>query len=93
MNIINSIVKLKNRIIYNKFSKFAHPQKFKWQWDEKLFNRIALINFLVSKTGGWECAYLEIGCNKDTLFNFVAVQDAFLELLNRRGLNLTFGVR
>jgi hypothetical protein len=74
MNIINSIVKLKNRIIYNKFSKFAHPQKFKWQWDEKLFNRIALINFLVSKTGGWECAYLEIGCNKDTLFNSVAVQ-------------------
>jgi len=74
MNITNSIVKLKNRIIYNKFSRYAHPEKFKWHWNKKLFNRIALINFLISKNGGWECAYLEIGCNKDTLFNSVAAK-------------------
>ena len=74
MNISNSLMKLKNRIIFNNFGKFAHPKKFEWHWDEKSFNRIALINYLISKTGGWESNYLEIGCNKNTLFNSIAVE-------------------
>lgn len=74
MNISNSLMKLKNRIIFNKFSKFANPKKYEWHWDKKSFNRIALINYLISKTGGWESDYLEIGCNKNVLFNSIAVE-------------------
>ena len=55
-----------------KFSSHAHPKKFDWKWREKGFNRIALVNYLVSKTGGLKSNYLEIGCDSNVLFDAVA---------------------
>jgi hypothetical protein len=55
-----------------KFSSHAHPKKFDWKWREKGFNRIALVNYIVSKTGGLKSNYLEIGCDSNVLFDAVA---------------------
>ena len=55
-----------------KYRKNAHPKIFEWNWDKKNFNRIAVVNFLIAKTGGLTSKYLEIGCQSNTLFNSVA---------------------
>src|SRR6056300_2027130 len=45
--------------------------KINWDWGNKGFNRIALVNFLISKTGGTSSKYLEIGCDQNNLFDAV----------------------
>lgn len=49
----------------------ANPKRFDWDWDKRGFNRISLVNFLVSQKGGSDCRYLEIGCQINNLFNSV----------------------
>jgi hypothetical protein len=49
-----------------------HSKKFDWCWNEKGFNRIALVNMLVGKTKGVNTSYLEIGCARNALFDSVA---------------------
>ncbi|MEK9653119.1 MAG: class I SAM-dependent methyltransferase [Betaproteobacteria bacterium] len=54
-----------------KYREFAHPTKFDWRWGKKPFNRIAVVNRLIIEAGGWNTKYLEIGCNKNSLFHSV----------------------
>ena len=50
----------------------ASDKSFDWQWSEKGFNRIALVNRLVAQKGGLNANYLEIGCASNSLFDSVA---------------------
>lgn len=49
-----------------------HPKQYKWEWDKKGYNRISLVNHLISLSGGISSKYLEIGCYNNTLFDSVA---------------------
>jgi len=60
-----------------KYRSNAHPKTFGWDWKQTNFNRLALVNYLVSKTNGWESHYLEIGCDGNSLFDSVAVKNKF----------------
>ena len=84
MSIISQIVKTPTNIIrekvvhklnLHKYRDCAHEHRFKWNWKGKRFNRIALVNHLVAKTGGWDCHYLEIGCASNALFDSVAAKN------------------
>ena len=59
------------KILEIKFKKNSHPKTFNWHWKSKGYNRIALVNYLVAKCGGYECKYLEIGCESNDLFDSV----------------------
>ena len=48
-----------------KYQKRAFTQSFDWGWGKTNYNRIALVNLLVSKKQN--PAYLEIGCQSNTL--------------------------
>ena len=50
----------------------SHPKTFDWDWSRKSFNGVAVINYLVGKTGGLSSRYLEIGCASNDLFHSVA---------------------
>jgi hypothetical protein len=67
---------LKNKVVRKfrklQFKSHAHPKTFDWSWKEKGFNRIAVVNFLISKAGGLSSQYLEIGCDSNSLFDSVA---------------------
>ncbi len=63
--------KIKSKIDDYKYRDKAHQTTFDWRWKEKGHNRIALVNFLVSMTGGINCNYLEIGCQSNDLFDSV----------------------
>jgi len=67
--------RLNKNIVEFKYRHHAHEKRFKWNWREKQFNRIALVSYLINKCGGWNCSYLEIGCASNELFNSVAVQN------------------
>jgi SAM-dependent methyltransferase len=67
--------RLKDFWVNFRYRKFSHPHVFDWGWGGVRYNRISLVNFLVSKTGGWNSRYLEIGCNKNRLFDAVSVQN------------------
>ncbi len=57
-------------------AQYAHhsfSKAFDWDWSKIHFNRIALVNLLVSKFNN--CAYLEIGCNINVLFDAVPCID------------------
>ena len=60
------------RSIYKKIYN-SKDGSIDWKWSEKGFNRIALVNKLVSKTGGLNCNYLEIGCDQNELFHSVVL--------------------
>jgi hypothetical protein len=55
-----------------KYEHNAHAKIFNWDWSGKGFNRIALVNHLISMSGGLSSKYLEIGCDSNTLFHSVA---------------------
>ena len=57
-----------------KYKENASTNSFDWDWESINYNRIALVNFLVSLKGG-NCKYLEIGCDKNKLFNSVFCQN------------------
>ncbi|MDV4144122.1 class I SAM-dependent methyltransferase [Shimia sp. FJ5] len=67
--------KWRNRSDLAKYRVHAHPKTYDWKWEEKGFNRIALVNHLLSATQGAQSAYLEIGCASNSLFNSVACLD------------------
>jgi hypothetical protein len=50
----------------------ANQKKFNWNWREQGYNRVALVNYLITKTGGLKSNYLEIGCDSNMLFDAVA---------------------
>ena len=56
-----------------KYADHACEQAFDWKWEEKTYNRIALINLLISQTDAK--SYLEIGCQDDNLFHSVPVMN------------------
>lgn len=58
-----------------KYRKHANEKSYDWKWNEKGFNRIAVVNCLISNTHGLNSSYLEIGCASDELFNSVACYD------------------
>jgi hypothetical protein len=57
-----------------KYSKYSSPHSFDWDWESINYNRVALVNFLVSLKGSG-CKYLEVGCDKNILFNSVFCQN------------------
>ena len=59
----------------HKYREFFSPVKFDWKWGKKSFNRIAVVNRLIIEAGGWEAKYLEIGCNKNSLFHSVVAKE------------------
>ncbi len=54
-----------------RYRTHAHPTEFDWNWRANNFNRMAVINLLVSLKGGTDCRYLEIGCADNDLFDTV----------------------
>ena len=55
--------------LLQQWAHHAEARTLDWQWDDVRFNRIALVNLLLSrKPGGW---YLEIGCAGNELFDSV----------------------
>jgi hypothetical protein len=55
--------------LMNKFAHHADPRSFNWNWKSVNYNRVALVNLLVSKFGDPD--YLEIGCAWNVLFDAV----------------------
>jgi len=52
-----------------KYHKQAFSRIFDWDWERINYNRIALVNLLISQKR--EPSYLEIGCQSNILFNSV----------------------
>lgn len=55
------------------FRHNAYPHQFDWNWRATPFNRMALVTYIASQIP--DCAYLEIGCDQDKLFDAVGVVD------------------
>jgi len=55
-----------------KYKHNSHPKTFNWDWKSKGLNRIAVVNHLISISGGLSSRYLEIGCASNALFDSVA---------------------
>jgi hypothetical protein len=66
--------KKKYKAIEDQYRAHAHPKVFHWNWRERNFNRIALVNLLIANTKGWDSNYLEIGCASNSLFDSVAAK-------------------
>jgi hypothetical protein len=57
-----------------KYSNNFYSNSFDWDWKKTNYNRIALVNLLISKQKK-NCAYLEIGCASNSLFDSVFSTD------------------
>ena len=66
-------VKSKFHKLQKQFQDHAYDKEINWNWESINFNRIALVNLLVSKFQN--CDYLEIGCNTNLLFDSVPVEN------------------
>ncbi len=67
---VNSLwSKLKLAYLLKKYKQHSFDKSFDFYCKKTNFNRIALVNFLVSKRS--DCSYLEIGCDTNTLFDSV----------------------
>lgn len=62
---------LKHRRDIRKYAHHSYSKSFDWNWESINFNRIALVNLLVSRKP--DPAYLEIGCASNALFDSVPV--------------------
>ncbi|HYN80858.1 MAG TPA: class I SAM-dependent methyltransferase [Gemmatimonadaceae bacterium] len=60
-------------VLQRRYRRNAFDKTLDWGWGETHFNRIALVNLLVSRKQ--HCSYLEIGCATNDLFNSVATPD------------------
>jgi Methyltransferase domain len=60
---------LKYKWLQKKYAKDAYGGFFDWDWNATNFNRVALVNLLVAKKA--DCAYLEIGCDTNGVFDSV----------------------
>ncbi len=63
--------KIRRRLL--KHAHNAYDKSFDWDWKQTHFNRIALVNLLVSAKP--DCAYLEIGCAANELYDSVPVRN------------------
>jgi hypothetical protein len=59
--------------LQKQFQHHAYEKSLAWNWRSINYNRIALINLLVSNFQN--CDYLEIGCNTNNLFDSVPVKN------------------
>jgi hypothetical protein len=57
-----------------KYSKNFYNKSFDWDWKKTNYNRIALVNLLISRKKE-NCTYLEIGCASNSLFDSVYVKN------------------
>jgi hypothetical protein len=55
------------------FSSEGCYDEFSWDWNSTCFNRIAVVNFLISDIVG--CKYLEIGCASNSLFSSIPLEE------------------
>lgn len=62
------------RKIAEHFQHAAYPRGFKWHWKGTHHNRIALVNYVLRKLP-MDCAYLEVGCGSNDLFDALPVSD------------------
>ena len=60
---------LKHRRAVRKYSHHSDSRSFDWQWEAMHYNRMAVVNLLLSRKVN--PAYLEIGCASNALFNSV----------------------
>jgi hypothetical protein len=60
---------VQDKYLRQKYKNHAFDKSFDWGWAKTNFNRIALVNLLVSKKR--DPSYLEIGCQSNTLFDSV----------------------
>ncbi len=65
----SSLYRIRLNRLQRQYAAHADPRRFDWDWQATHFNRIALVNLLVSKFA--DPAYLEIGCEFDVMFNAV----------------------
>jgi hypothetical protein len=65
------INRLKSYYLIKKWSYHADPRSLDFDWSKVNFNRIAVVNLLLSKFN--DPYYLEIGCASDALFNSVPI--------------------
>lgn len=61
--------RLKDKYLLRKWSHHADPRLLDWEWGKTNFNRIAVVNLLLSKFES--PTYLEIGCASNSLFDSV----------------------
>lgn len=61
------------RRLQKSFKEYEYDKKIDWDPKSINYNRIALISLLVSKFPN--CAYLEIGCNTNALFDAIPVSN------------------
>ena len=65
-----SFVKSLNyKLLQRKYQNHGFDKSFSWDWEKTNYNRIALVNLLVSRRK--DPAYLEIGCSSNSLFDSV----------------------
>lgn len=57
------------KLLVRKWSHHSDSRRFKWDWSATNYNRIAVVNLLLSKVN--DPAYLEIGCASNALFDSV----------------------
>lgn len=62
------------RKIAQHFQSNAYPKGFKWNWKDVHHNRVALVNYVLRKLP-MDCAYLEIGCGGNDLFDALPISD------------------
>jgi SAM-dependent methyltransferase len=55
--------------LQSKYKQHSFNQSFDWDWEKTNYNRIALVNLLISKKQ--DPVYLEIGCGANHLFDSV----------------------
>tara|TARA_B110000483_G_scaffold218358_1_gene271608 strand:- start:279 stop:989 length:711 start_codon:yes stop_codon:yes gene_type:complete len=72
LSIATLFLKIKYYFLQKKYKKNSHPKVFDFQWSKKGFNRISVVNHLISISGGLEAKYLEVGCQGNKLFDSVA---------------------
>jgi SAM-dependent methyltransferase len=64
---------LKYKWLQKKYAKNSYSGSFDWDWTVINYNRVALVNLLIAKKA--DCAYLEIGCDTNSVFNAVPILD------------------
>lgn len=65
--------RLKQEYLIRKWSQHADPRVLDWDWTATNYNRVALINLLLSRYAN--PAYLEIGCATNALFDALPVRN------------------
>lgn len=62
------------KALLRRFRHHACAERFEWDWSAIRYNRVALVNLLLAGRP-WPPAYLEIGCDRNVLFDAVPTPD------------------